>query len=855
MVKNQEVEHLKKEIKLFKHKLSNWNKKIFECHKEILTHTHNPALIIDKKQIITFANAVFFELFDNINIKLIDKKLADCIFKPCYQEKLKPHIEHSLDDNYVSYTDDLELVQGQYQHMQLTCIPCYDIDENIAGAIITFKQLANNTHIKNYEQKKLTATTVEDYNALNEEYKAQNEELRTSLEDLQLATQSIKESEENFRNLFETMEKGVVFHNKTGKIILANKAATRILGLSMDELMGRVSTDPRRKAIRSDGSNFQGNEHPAMKALKTGKSVQNIEMGVYHPKTDETRWLLISATPKFKNKETKPYQVFSVFTDITEQKNRTRELEIKNKISRAFIDTHKDNFYGDILEIMRDVFKCKFGYFGYINDKGDLICPSMTREIWHQCQVTEKSIIFPKEKWSGLWGESLLKQKSVYKNEGLSLPEGHVQLKNAMAAPIIADNKLIGQIALANKQDGFKKNDETALNKLCSYIAPLLHAKIKEERYKQELIVAKQKAEESDRLKSAFLANMSHEIRTPLNAILGFISILNREDIPDMKRKRFAHIVNNSANNLLQIINDILDISKIEVNQLKLQRSNFELIAILKEKHAIFENEIHKTSKHEVSINFEQKYEKIVIYTDKNRLQQIINNLLNNAIKFTNKGNITFGVKRTKDELLFYVKDTGPGISPDKIDTIFERFRQEDEGMTRKYRGTGLGLAISKYLVELLGGRIWVESEYGKGANFYFTLPSKKQEENNQINHTMTPTILIVEDDYASRQFLEEILQTEGLTYHMVENGNNAIEKTRQNDYKIILMDVRLPGINGIEATKAIREFNKKVKIIAQSAYAMEKDQKKCFSAGCNDFIAKPLDYNILVSKIKQHMK
>ena len=852
MLNKQEVEQLVKENNFLKNKLNSCNQKILQCHQEIIKKTQTPSLTIDKNLTITFVNTAYCEIIGTNASSLTGKKIASSIYKTCFREKIAPYIEKAFEDTPVTATGIFELSKGKKFHMQLTCTPLYDINEGVAGAIISFKPAGNEKGNAEYIQPLTTDVSVaEEYNALNEEYISQNEELQSTMEDLQQANTSIKESEENFRNLYETMEKGVVYHDKSGKIISANNAASKILGLSMNELMGKVSMDPRWRSVRSDGSDFPGEEHPAMMALKTGKPVKNIEMGIYHPEQDETRWILIGATPKFRKNETSPYQVFAVFTDITEQKNVEQKLLIKNKIATAFFDASGDNFYENVLQVLRDVFDCEYGYFGYINEGGDLVCPSMTSGIWEKCNIEHKTIVFPKDNWGGLWGESLNKRETLLKNQGLEFPNGHVQLENAIAVPVMTDNKLIGQVALANKPGGFQKNDSLFLDKICNYIAPLLHAKVKEEKYKQELIIAKEKAEESDRLKSAFLANMSHEIRTPLNAILGFISIFNKKELPKQKRELYANIINSSANNLLQIINDILDISKIEVNQLKIFPAEFELYPVLHELHTIYNNKLTATENKNVYISLEQKQDSIVLNTDKNRLRQVLNNLLSNALKFTQEGEISFGVQKAKNELLFFVKDTGTGISAEKLETVFLRFRQENETLTRQPGGTGLGLAIAKHLVEMLGGKIWVESEPGKGTSFYFTLPYNIKKQNIK---PMNPNILIVEDDYASRQFLEEIFQAEGYTYHMVQDGYTAIEEAQQNNYKVILMDIRLPGINGIKATQTIREFNKKTVIIAQSAYAMESDQKKCFDAGCNDFIPKPIDYNILINKIQKYL-
>jgi PAS domain S-box-containing protein len=246
--------------------------------------------------------------------------------------------------------------------------------------------------------------------------------------------------------------------------------------------------------------------------------------------------------------------------------------------------------------------------------------------------------------------------------------------------------------------------------------------------YEQKLIEAKEKAEESERLKSAFLANMSHEIRTPLNGILGFASLLEQDDLETSKRSKFIHIINTNSRQLLQIINDILDFSKIEVGQLIIVESDVLLEDLIRELHALFSEQIENEGKLQLNFQLEGEAElsNLKVLTDGGRLKQILYNLLSNAIKFTNKGNITLGFQKPDDSnILFYVKDTGIGIPKEMHQQIFDRFRQVDDAHTRQFGGTGLGLAISKELIKLMKGEIWLESELGKGTVFYIKIPYK----------------------------------------------------------------------------------------------------------------------------------
>ena len=443
------------------------------------------------------------------------------------------------------------------------------------------------------------------------------------------------------------------------------------------------------------------------------------------------------------------------------------------------------------------------------------------------------------------------------------MPKGHVQIESAIAVPVMQDELLIGQISLANTPGGYSEEDKKLINKLAGYLAPLLHSVIQEEKYKANILEAKEQAEESDRLKTTFLANMSHEIRTPMNGIIGFTQVLKQKDFPEEKEQEFLNIIHSRATNLLQIINDIVDISKIEANQLKVEYREFNLNQLLYELYNTYHFELQNLNKPDVQIYLNKvlDYKASLIYSDETRLRQILTNLVSNALKFTEKGEIEFGYKmRNEEELLFYVQDTGIGIPEDKQETIFNRFRQADEFTSRKYDGTGLGLSISMKLVEMLGGEIWVESEEGKGSCFYFTLPYKKIEKSTDgaypdetlINYNWEGhRILVVEDDPTTQEYINEILKPTKAKVDFTETGESGLEYYQTSKtYSLILMDLKLPDMSGVEVTRKIRQNDTSIPIIAQTAYAMGEDKDQCLEAGCNEFITKPFEPHSLIGII-----
>jgi PAS domain S-box-containing protein len=369
-----------------------------------------------------------------------------------------------------------------------------------------------------------------------------------------------------------------------------------------------------------------------------------------------------------------------------------------------------------------------------------------------------------------------------------------------------------------------------------------------------ELLQAKQKAEESDRLKTAFLANMSHEIRTPMNSILGFSGLLGRETIQPEKKKQYIEIIQNSTRQLLTVINDIIDIAKIEAGQINLSPEPVNLNKLCNQIHVFYDSERRIRNKSEVEISFTPGFDNrnAEMITDGVRLQQILTNLLSNALKFTESGYIRFGYrKQSNTTLLFYVEDTGKGIAEEKHQLIFQRFRQEEETFSRQYGGTGLGLSICKGLVDLFRGKIWVESTQGHGSVFYFTIPYQAADakiedttEGMEVGYNWKDkTILIAEDTQSNLYFITELLSDTGCRILHAENGAIALKMVKEYPgINLILMDIQMPVMNGYDATKAIREFDSKIPVIAQTAYAMSEDRSKCIAAGCNEYLAKPFD-------------
>ena len=371
----------------------------------------------------------------------------------------------------------------------------------------------------------------------------------------------------------------------------------------------------------------------------------------------------------------------------------------------------------------------------------------------------------------------------------------------------------------------------------------------------KELLAAKEQAEEGNRLKTAFLLNLSHEIRTTMNAILGFLDLLKEPDLDDSQKIEYIDIVNKSGERLLDTINDIIEISRIEAGETSVSEDLVNVDGIIKYYYDSFRKETQvKGLKFDVSLEVSEDVS--TIKTDRRKLESILTNLIKNAIKFTEKGGIEIGDYQDDDSLVIYVKDSGRGIPHDRFDAIFERFVQADISLTRTHEGSGLGLAIVKAYLDAMGGKIWLKSEVGLGSTFHVSLPLHYEKKPVIPDESLPKdlTILVVEDDELSYQYYEILLAPYFTLIHE-RTGVDALKTFETNkDISLILMDIKMPGdVDGFEATRQILNKDKEIPIIAQTAFAMEIDRQKALEAGCSDFITKPVSKEKLLNLIVKH--
>ena len=438
-----------------------------------------------------------------------------------------------------------------------------------------------------------------------------------------------------------------------------------------------------------------------------------------------------------------------------------------------------------------------------------------------------------------------------------------LKIKSFLLIPLIVEKRIFGIISISSRNI-LSESDLRRLENISNQLALILNRKILQNDLKKEKIAA----ENSDKLKSIFLANMSHEIRTPLNSIIGFTDLVLADSTLNETNKEFLQNSKDSSRLLLKLINDILDLSKIEAGQITISETECSLTDMM---DSIGERANILIQSKKDFIEIRKSYQSNIaeyIKCDSFRLEQILNNLIGNAAKFTDFGYLEYGFTKKNKMLEFYVRDTGLGIPKEKQKDIFQPFIQADSDTTLKFGGTGLGLTITKKLVELMGGSINLVSTEGMGCTFYFTIPYKpvlksKKTAVDQLNSIVNVKgkkikILIVEDDKVSQRLAEAILEKHNFPVVLSNNGRDAVSRYKTDrSIGLILMDNHLPLLNGLEATKIIRgiektENRKKISIIALTASAMKGDKEKFISSGCNAYMTKPLNMNTLIETINK---
>jgi PAS domain S-box-containing protein len=673
-----------------------------------------------------------------------------------------------------------------------------------------------------------------------------------NITEIKKAKQALIEGEERLLALTESTYEGLII-SYAGIIVEANKSAVKLFRLkNTGELMGHnfisefIHPDEQTMVLEKINENFT---RPfETRAIRNDGSTIPIEI--------EGRDII------YKGK----LHRISAIRDLTERRLAQRAL-ISSEEKYRLITENINDIICKLDEKLNFSYTSSSVYnmLGYtINEMEHIDIKELTtHETYYKiiCQLNAKKRLMhhnANDVWSSVSFEAVLKHKSG------KLLWTHINAKLIRWGK----NNSFEILCVARNIDALKKiqislQENEARLKLQNEEYERLNIELTQ--LNDKLLTAKQKAEESDKLKSAFLANMSHEIRTPMNSIIGFSRMYKSRDIDEEKRIKYADFVVNNGKLLLNIVNDVLDLSKIESGQIQLKKETFSLNEFIEELYQRLYNQNQKGLMlvRQKELSDEQAY----INADRNRLMQILWNLLNNAYKFTRKGAVKFGYNLVNNTLLFYVEDTGIGIPPEQQEKIFERFRQAEMEASRMFGGAGLGLSISKKMVELMKGKIWLKSLPGVGSTFYVSIQYEKagKRMNNpgqgQIKKQTIQalpenvTILVAEDDESNFYYLNELLSGYGYTIIRARNGVEAINICKNNPLiNMVFMDIKMPILDGFEATKAIKHFQPHLPIIAQTAFAMADDKETALARGCDDYISKPIDPELLLGKIKKYM-
>lgn len=625
------------------------------------------------------------------------------------------------------------------------------------------------------------------------------------------------ESEKRFRVMFELSPAGIILINEKGTIIEVNTSFCETLGYSHEEMTG--------KNIRMFAQDANNEIAENIEFILSGKTliheVRNIKkdgsqciVALY-----ETKIVLPDGTQG----------ILSVSNDITEKK---RSLERMHTLSLALENIGECVTITDLQNKVIFVNNAFCRIYGYkeeeiINKNISIVRPAVTKD--------------------GLFD----KINSDTLNGGWTGEVINIR-KNGSEFPV--------ELTTSHIKDG--KGSPIALIAIASDIT-------ERKRIQNELIKAKEKAEESDRLKSAFLANISHELRTPLNAVIGFSGLMI-ESGPNKDTVQYSQIILKSGQHLLSLVEDIFDITMIESGQIKVNYEKTDMVSVMKEVRDIMHGEMLQENKTGVELKLKLPLPvSPLITTDPRKVKQVLMNLLRNALKFTDNGFIEFGFSEMhepkQNHYLFYVQDTGIGIDKTYHDAIFNIFRQVDDTHTRKAGGMGIGLSIAKRTVEILGGKIWLTSEPEKGSVFYFTIPySMDEDESESKNKINIPavakdysgkTILIAEDEKSNFDFLKILFTRMNIRVLWAKDGGEAVNLCEtEPSIDLVLMDIKMPVLNGLEATEIIKKTRPDLPIIAQTAYAMISDKQEAHNAGCDGYLSKPIKIDLITELLAKYL-
>ena len=659
--------------------------------------------------------------------------------------------------------------------------------------------------------------------------------------------------------------------------IIVNERWAEILGYSLKELQP-TTIDTWKDILHPDDL-----EHALLQTKKhiDGLSPHYEITARMRHKKGHWVWVQDSGRITLRDKQGRALRMNGIHLDVTrlvnsrfKLKNRYRIEKVLADISASFINVAEETIdlkLDNALQIIGEFAGVDRAYFFLFKDEGRIMDNSHE---WVASGVSAEknnlrdlpSSIFP---W---WMQKLNRLEHIYaRNINEDLPKEATMERDILKAQNIL-SVLVVPVHLKDNLMGFLGFDAVAREKewspydikILKTIAGIIAQSMHSVQTIRELIAARNKAEESNRLKSAFLATINHELRTPLNHIMGFSDIMHAM-ATDQDFQEYSKLVNESGRHLLALIEDIFELALSEQSAITIREQSFRGMDILSENKLVLEDLIHRSGKTgKISLRFSP--EKSLLLTtltaDRSKINQVLNNLFRNAVKFTREGFVEFGFYReSANRLTFFVQDSGIGIPVEKQDIIFDFFRQVDDSHTRRYEGVGIGLALSRRIVQAMQGEIRVESDVNEGSRFSFTVPVAF--ENAGVQASMPGIsgstdfsglkVLVAEDDQSSRMIIRQLLKPSKVQMLFAENGLEAVDLVRSIDrIDLVLMDLKMPVMDGYQATREIRQLNPDLRIIALTAHTLPEDRESAFAAGCNGVITKPVDKEMLFKELQQ---